>query len=62
MIAQLIRFFLSNSALTFFIVNSHNFSPGNAGVMFYTDWLIPAAGATLLYLSTKSFFTKPMNS
>ncbi len=44
------------------IVNSHNFSPGNAGVMFYTDWIIPAIGATLLYLSTKSFFTKPLTS
>jgi hypothetical protein len=36
------------------IVSNHNFSPGNAGVMFYTDWLIPAVGVTLLFFSNRS--------
>lgn len=32
------------------IVN-HNFSPGNAGVIFYTDWLVPIIGFIFLYRS-----------
>ncbi len=30
---------------------NHNFSPGNAGVIFYTDWLVPLIGFIFLYRS-----------
>jgi len=32
------------------MVRAHNFAPGNAGVVFYTDILIPLAGFTFLWL------------
>jgi hypothetical protein len=32
------------------IVTAHNFAPGNAGVIFYTDFLIPVFGFALLWL------------
>jgi hypothetical protein len=32
---------------------NHNFSPGNAGIIFYSDWLIPLIGFILLYRSYK---------
>ena len=32
------------------IVRAHNFAPGNAGVILYTDVLIPVVGLTLLWL------------
>ena len=31
------------------MVNHHNFSPGNAGIIFYSDWLIPLIGFLLIY-------------
>lgn len=39
------------------MVTDHNFSPGNAGVVFWTDWLLPVIGFALLrasYLSNQS--------
>ena len=35
------------------IISNHNFSPGNAGVIFYTDWFIPVIGFIFLYRSYK---------
>ncbi len=35
------------------MVSNHNFSPGNAGIIFYSDWLIPLIGFILLYRSYK---------
>jgi hypothetical protein len=32
------------------MITTHNFAPGNAGVIFYTDIAIPAAGLVLLWL------------
>jgi hypothetical protein len=32
------------------MVTAHNFAPGNAGVIFYTDLLIPVFGFVLLWL------------
>lgn len=36
------------------MVTQHNFAPGNAGVVFYTDILIPLFGAALLWLQHRS--------
>lgn len=33
------------------MITAHNFATGNAGVVFYTDILIPLIGFALLYLS-----------
>ncbi len=33
---------------------NHNFSPGNAGVIFYTDWFVPFIGFIFLYRSYKA--------
>jgi hypothetical protein len=35
------------------MVTNHNFSPGNAGIIFYSDWLVPLIGFILLYRSFK---------
>ena len=32
------------------MITAHNFAPGNAGVIFYTDILIPIIGFALLWL------------
>lgn len=32
------------------MVEAHNFAPGNAGVIFYTDLLLPAFGLALLWM------------
>jgi hypothetical protein len=32
---------------------NNNFSPGNAGIIFYSDWLIPIIGFIFLYRSYK---------
>jgi hypothetical protein len=32
------------------MLKAHNFAPGNAGVIFYTDILLPVIGFTLLWL------------
>ena len=32
------------------MITTGNFSPGNAGVIFYTDFGIPAFGLSLLWL------------
>ena len=32
------------------MLQAHNFAPGNAGVIFYTDILLPVIGFTLLWL------------
>jgi hypothetical protein len=33
------------------MITAHNFAPGNAGIIFWTDILIPAFGFALLWLS-----------
>jgi hypothetical protein len=35
------------------MVVNNNFAPGNAGIIFYSDWLIPIVGFILLYRSYK---------
>ncbi len=35
------------------MITNHNFSPGNAGIIFYTDWIVPLIGFILLYRSYK---------
>jgi hypothetical protein len=35
------------------MVTAHNFAPGNAGVIFYTDILIPVIGLVLLWLQRR---------
>ena len=35
------------------MVTAHNFEPGNAGVVFYTDILLPIIGFVLLWLQRK---------
>lgn len=32
------------------MVEAHNYAPGNAGIIFYTDILIPVVGFILLWL------------
>ncbi len=41
------------------IVTAHNFAPGNAGAVLWTDIFIPVIGFALLWLSGKSANTKP---
>jgi hypothetical protein len=36
------------------MITAHNFAPGNAGVIFYTDVLIPIVGFILLWLQRRS--------
>jgi hypothetical protein len=36
------------------MITAHNFAPGNAGIIFWTDILVPAIGFGLLYLQTKT--------
>jgi hypothetical protein len=33
---------------------AHNFAPGNAGVIFYTDIIIPLIGFALLWLARRT--------
>jgi hypothetical protein len=40
------------------MITAHNFAPGNAGVIFWTDILVPAIGFGLLWLSARSAGTK----
>jgi hypothetical protein len=40
------------------MVTAHNFAPGNAGVMFWTDILLPVIGFMLLWLSAESSGTE----
>jgi hypothetical protein len=35
------------------MITAHNFAPGNAGVIFWTDILIPAIGFLLLWLQSR---------
>ena len=35
------------------MLKSHNFAPGNAGVIFYTDILLPVVGVVLLWLQRR---------
>ena len=35
------------------MITAHNFAPGNAGVIFYTDILIPIIGFVLLWLQLR---------
>ena len=35
------------------MITAHNFAPGNAGVIFYMDIIIPLFGFTLLWLSRR---------
>jgi hypothetical protein len=36
------------------MITAHNFEPGNAGIIFWTDILIPAIGFSLLYLEART--------
>jgi hypothetical protein len=36
------------------MITAHNFAPGNAGIIFWTDILVPAIGFGLLYLQSQS--------
>ena len=36
------------------MVEAHNFAPGNAGVIFYTDILLPACGLVLLWMRQRA--------
>jgi hypothetical protein len=40
------------------MVTAHNFAPGNAGVMFWSDIFVPMIGFVLLWLSARSAGTK----
>jgi hypothetical protein len=39
------------------MITAHNFAPGNAGIIFWTDILVPAIGFALLYLHTRTYRT-----
>ncbi len=49
-------FFLLGAAMVHVhsMITADNFAPGNAGVVFWTDILIPLIGLTLLYLQRRS--------
>jgi hypothetical protein len=36
------------------MIAAHNFAPGNAGVIFYSDILVPAVGFLFLWLQRRS--------
>lgn len=36
------------------MITAHNFAPGNAGIIFWTDILIPVIGFTFLYLQRQT--------
>jgi len=36
------------------MITEHNFAPGNAGIMFWSDIILPIIGFTLLYLQYKT--------
>lgn len=36
------------------MITAHNFAPGNAGIIFWTDILVPAIGFVLLYLQART--------
>jgi hypothetical protein len=36
------------------MITAHNFAPGNAGIIFWTDILVPAIGFSLLYLQART--------
>jgi hypothetical protein len=40
------------------MITAHNFAPGNAGVVFWTDIFVPVIGFVLLWLSARSAGTK----
>jgi len=43
------------------MITAHNFAPGNAGVIFYTDILIPIIGFALLWLQSRLSISKPQH-
>ncbi len=42
------------------MIAEHNFAPGNAGVIFYTDFIIPPFGLALLWLQSR--YGKPSDA
>ena len=36
------------------VVTAHNMAPGNAGVMLYSDFLLPVVGLVLLVLARRA--------
>jgi len=43
------------------MVEAHNFAPGNAGVIFYTDILLPMFGLALLWLKRRADVSSATN-
>jgi hypothetical protein len=36
------------------MITAHNFAPGNAGIIFYSDFLVPIVGFIFLWLQHRS--------
>jgi len=51
-----VSFFLLGAAgvHVYEMITAHNFAPGNAGIIFWTDILVPAIGFVLLYLQART--------
>ena len=51
-----ISFFLLGAAGVhiYQMITARNFAPGNAGIIFWTDILVPAIGFGLLFLQAKT--------
>nr|WP_245303908.1 DUF6790 family protein [Pseudorhodoplanes sinuspersici] len=43
------------------MITAHNFAPGNAGVIFWTDILLPVIGFALLYLQRREIAVSKQN-
>jgi hypothetical protein len=39
---------------TYQMIAHHNFSPGNAGIIYWTDWFLPLIGFVFLFLARKN--------
>ncbi|HEY5811053.1 MAG TPA: DUF6790 family protein [Terrimicrobiaceae bacterium] len=44
------------------MIRAHNFAPGNAGIIFYTDIMIPILGFVLLWLTSRFKQLSPIPS
>ena len=41
------------------MITAHNFAPGNAGIIFWTDILLPLVGFVLLWLDRRTVASRP---